>query len=95
MRPYAETLAELRTTRERNAITDDVRDDGEAAILSPTNRPAQPSASDDPTAGLSDRDLDAIFAAEADEPRMLDFFSVKTHEEGLKAWNEYLASKRR
>jgi uncharacterized protein len=44
---------------------------------------------------LTDEDLDAIYGGVTDaepEPSMLSFFNGKPHAEGLKAYNQYLAS---
>jgi hypothetical protein len=52
---------------------------------------------DDPIATMSDRDIRETFGVgdAAPEPNMLSFFNGKPHADGVKALNEYLASKGR
>lgn len=50
---------------------------------------------EDPTATMSDRDLRETFGVGDAEPSMLSFFNGKPHADGVKALNDYLASKGR
>jgi hypothetical protein len=48
----------------------------------------------DPVVSLSDEDLEAVYGGVKDtEPSVLSFFNGKPYSEGLKAYNEHLASK--
>jgi hypothetical protein len=48
----------------------------------------------DPVVSLSDEDLQVVFGGVKDaEPSVLSFFNGKPYSEGLKAYNEHLASK--
>jgi hypothetical protein len=49
---------------------------------------------EDPVEKLDDGDLDTGTNDSTPEPSPLSFFNGKPHAEGLKAYNEYLASKR-
>jgi hypothetical protein len=81
----------------RSAVTDDITES--AKIYSPDPDPRNlygttTAAEYDESPTLRELGLEDMGGAHDAAPSMLSFFNGKPHAEGLKAYNEYLASKR-